>query len=143
MADRGTICSSSSAWPLRGRSDNHSPRRHSTLSEIEPRHSTLSEARSRLYQHRFLQPNSHFSEFFEICKIFTLLHRWKVKKAANFHQNFEILLNNLVDLENCRKMSVWLQKSVLIQPRTSLGKSAVSWPTDTCGPCGPLRPGRW
>ena len=33
---------------------------------------------------------------------------------------------NLVDLEKCCKMSIWLQKSVLIQPRTSLGKSDVS-----------------
>ena len=34
---------------------------------------------------------------------------------------------NFVDLKKCRKMSIWLQKSVLIQPRTSLGKNAVSW----------------
>ena len=29
---------------------------------------------------------------------------------------------NLVDLEKCRKMSIWLQKSASIQPRTSLLK---------------------
>ena len=34
-----------------------------------PRHSTLSEARSRLYQHRFLQPNTHFAAFCEIYKM--------------------------------------------------------------------------
>ena len=34
-----------------------------------PRHITLPEARSRLYQHRFWQPNIHFSAVFEIYKI--------------------------------------------------------------------------
>ena len=34
---------------------------------------------------------------------------------------------NLVDLEKCCKMTIWLRKSVLIQPRTSLRKSDVSW----------------
>ena len=34
-----------------------------------PRHITLSEARSRLYQRRSLQPNSHFATFFKIFKI--------------------------------------------------------------------------
>ena len=35
---------------------------------------------------------------------------------------------NLVDLEKCCKLTIWLPKSALIQPRTSLGKSDVSWP---------------
>ena len=30
---------------------------------------------------------------------------------------------DLVDLEECCKMSIWLQKTVLIQLRTSVGKS--------------------
>ena len=34
---------------------------------------------------------------------------------------------NLVDVEKCWKMTIWLPKSMLIQPRTSLGKSDVSW----------------
>ena len=33
----------------------------------------------------------------------------------------------LVDLEKCCKMRPWLQKSASIQPRTSPGKSDVSW----------------
>ena len=35
---------------------------------------------------------------------------------------------NLVDLEKCCKMSIWLQKSASIQPRTSLSKFAKNWP---------------
>ena len=34
-------------------------------------HVTLSEARSRLYQRRFLQLNTHFSTFFDIYKMYT------------------------------------------------------------------------
>merc|ERR1712224_257660 len=35
---------------------------------------------------------------------------------------------NLEDLEKCCKMSIWLQKSASIQPRTSLSKFAKNWP---------------
>ena len=35
----------------------------------QPRHITLSMARSRLYQHRFSQSNTHFAAFFEIYKM--------------------------------------------------------------------------
>ena len=35
-------------------------------------YSTLSEARSRLHQHRFLQPNTHFAAFFKIYKMSSL-----------------------------------------------------------------------
>ena len=35
---------------------------------------------------------------------------------------------NLVDLEKCCKMSVRLQKSASIQPRTVLSKFAKNWP---------------
>ena len=48
------------------------------------RHITLSEARSRLYQHQILQPNTHFAAFFEIYKICILLHRFKFKKNLRF-----------------------------------------------------------
>ena len=44
-----------------------------------------------------------------------------------FGQILKIQLAHFVDLEKCCKMSIWLQKSVLIQPRTGLGKSDVSW----------------
>ena len=42
----------------------------------------------------------------------------------------KIQLAHFVDLAKCCKMSIWLQKSVLIQPRTSLGKSDVSHAVD-------------
>ena len=53
--------------------------------------SRLSEARSRLYQHRFLQLNSHFSAFFKIYKICKLLYRSDLKILQNFVKNFVIL----------------------------------------------------
>ena len=48
--------------------------------------------------------------FAKICNFF--------KKSASF-----------VDLEKPEKMRIWLQNFVSIQPRTSLEKSDVSWPT--------------
>ena len=33
----------------------------------------------------------------------------------------------LLDLEKCCEMTIWWPKSALIQPRTSLGKSDLSW----------------
>ena len=47
--------------------------------------------------------------------------------SENFSKILKIQLAHFVDLAKCCKMSIWLQKSVLIQPRTSLGKSDVSW----------------
>ena len=41
-------------------------------------------ARSRLYQRRFLRPNTHFSAFFEIYKICNPLHRSKLNKFRKF-----------------------------------------------------------
>ena len=41
-------------------------------------------ARSRLYQSRFLQPNTHFAGFFEIYKIHKPLHRSKIKNFRIF-----------------------------------------------------------
>ena len=46
------------------------------------------EARSRLYQSRFLQPNIHRAAFFEIFKIYRLLHRSTFKISRFFFQNF-------------------------------------------------------
>ena len=45
---------------------------------------TLSEARSRLYQHRCWPPNNHFSAFFKIYKICTILRRANFKILQNF-----------------------------------------------------------
>ena len=57
-------------------------------SQISPRHITLSEARSRLDRRRSLQVNSHFSAFFEIYKIFTILRRSNLKFFRKFRQKF-------------------------------------------------------
>ena len=54
-------------------------------------------------------------------------------KIADFLQNFatfsKIQLDSFVDFEKPEKMRLWLQNFVSIQPRTSLEKSDVSWPT--------------
>ena len=47
-----------------------------------------------------------------------------------FAKNYKICSREddfLGGLEKCRKMRIWTRKSALIQPRTSLGKSDVSW----------------
>ena len=46
---------------------------------------------------------------------------------ANFCNILKFQLDSFVDFEKCCKMRIWLLKSVLIQPRTSLLKSDVSW----------------
>ena len=54
-------------------------------------------------------------------------------KFSDFLQNFATFsknqLDSFVDLEKPEKMRIWLQNFVSIQPRTSLEKSDVSWPT--------------
>ena len=50
--------------------------------------SKLREARSLLYRHRFLQPNSHFAAFFENYKIYILLHRSEFKISAKNSSQF-------------------------------------------------------
>ena len=45
----------------------------------------------------------------------------------NFANFSKIQLAHFVEFEKSCKMSIWLQKSALIQPRTGLGKSDVSW----------------
>ena len=130
-----------------------------------PRHITLSEARSRLYRRRSLQVNSHFAAFFKICKIFTLLHRselkfwrklsnifrdkkskilkilWKIRTIFSKKCEFRAVQKcaNLVDLEKCCKMTIWWPKSALVQPRTSLGKSDVSWQDGWDNACRSVR----
>ena len=56
-----------------------------------PRHITLSEARSRLDRRRSLQVNSHFSAFFKIYKICTILRRSNLKILQKFVKFFVIL----------------------------------------------------
>jgi len=48
----------------------------------------LWEARSLLYRSQSLQPNTHFAAFFEIYKIFILLHHSEFKNSAKFCQTF-------------------------------------------------------
>ena len=104
----------------------------------------LETARSRLYRRRFWPPNNHFSAFFKIYKICTLLLCSKLKMLRNFVKNLrkisKVLIKllqkfefravqkraNLVDLERCCKITIWWPKSASIQPRTSLGKSDVT-----------------
>ena len=64
---------------------------------------------------------------------------WKFTKNVQFLQNFERCLKrilqmkavqkceNLVDLEKCWKMRIWVQKSASIQRRTSSEKFAIIW----------------
>ena len=108
----------------------------------------LWEARSLLYRSRFWRPNTHFAAFFEIYKMCKPLHRsgFKIsvvqlfskmknelfiieKSLTIFDWNFEPgavqRFANLVDLEKCCKMRIWMQKSALIQTRTSLLKLGV------------------
>ena len=57
----------------------------------------------------------------------------KFRKICDFLQNFATFsknqLDSFVDLEKSEKMRIWSQNFVSIQPRTSLEKSDVSWPT--------------
>ena len=57
----------------------------------------------------------------------------KFAKFCDFLQTFATFsknqLDSFVDLEKPEKMRIWLQNFVSIQPRTSLEKSDVSWPT--------------
>ena len=101
-------------------------------------------ARFRLYRLRFLQENMRFAAFFKIYQILKLKFLKFGKKFANFApfaifllkfhenccffkpifcENFEIAAvqkdANLVELEKCCRMHIFLQKFVLIQPRTS------------------------
>ena len=76
--------------------------------------------------------------FAKFCKIFVILKKiqlltklnilqilkFQVKKKSDFRAVQKCA--DLVDLEKCCKITVWLQQSVLIQPRTSLEKSDVS-----------------
>ena len=100
-----------------------------------PRFLDLSEARSRLYQSRSLQVNSHFSHSFEIykiilrsfqiswifprllhhfCKIqhnFANFHRLK-HKFAKFHQNFHEIFSEFHQISgNLVRVLLRLQKS--------------------------------
>ena len=75
---------------------------------------------------RFSQKSAFF--FAKIRKF-----RKNFAKFCDFLQNFATFsknqLDSFVDLEKPENMRVWLQNFVSIQPRTSLEKSDVSWPT--------------
>ena len=79
---------------------------------------------------RFLQKSAFF-----FCKNPEISHFFL--KFLRFLQNFATFsknqLDSFVDLEKPEKMRIWLQNFVSIQPRTSLEKSDVSWPTVTPG----------
>ena len=65
----------------------------------------------------FLQKSGNFAKIL----LFLFLQNF-----ATFSKN---QLDSFVDLEKPEKMRIWLQNFVSIQPRTSLEKSDVSWPT--------------
>ena len=54
---------------------------------LSPQHITLSEARSRLDRRRSWRPNSHFSAFFKIYKIFIILRRLNLSNLQNSVKN--------------------------------------------------------
>ena len=76
-------------WRKRRRAPRGAPRQTSSLRPYDPGNCYLGppiseklwKARSRLYQHRFLQPNTHFAVFFEI---YSRPSRAKKKIASNF-----------------------------------------------------------
>ena len=74
---------------------------------------------------RDLQKSAKFTQILrKICENFRKnLQIFKI--FAIFWIILKIQPDDFVDLEKCRKMSIWLQKLVLMQPRTSLGKNAV------------------
>ena len=75
---------------------------------------------------KILQILKNFSEIIGFLQFFSEFSIF----SENFGKILKIQLAHSVDLEKCCKMSIWLQKLVLIQPRTGLGKSDVSWPFD-------------
>ena len=84
---------------------------------------------------KFCKILQKFCGFLEILVIIKFCKN--CEKVSKFLQNFAIFAeickicsreeDFLVDFEKCWKMRIWTRKSALIQPRTSLGKSDVSW----------------
>ena len=75
----------------------------------------LWEARSLLYRSQSLQPNTHFAAFFEIYKIFILLHHSEFKNSAKFRQTFSqfcsfIFENSLIFRNFCPKFTNFYEK---------------------------------
>ena len=104
------------------------------------RHITLSEARSRLYQHRFLQPNSHFAAFFKIDKIFTILRRSNLKickisskfsgfwrKNCKISKNFKIFSKNLKFFWNFSENFEQFSPKNWVPSGAKVCKSCRSW----------------
>ena len=67
-----------------------------------------------------------FNSIFNFAKLLTIFYK-KIEFGAVQKDV------NLVDLEKCCKMSIYLQNLASIQPRTSLGKSGVRGPTTQVG----------
>ena len=63
-------------------------------------------ARSRLYQSRFLRPNTHFSAFFELYKIHKPSHR-STLKICRFFANFRKFSLNFRDFAKFAKLCVF------------------------------------
>ena len=63
-------------------------------------------ARSRLYQSRFLRPNTHFSAFFELYKIHKPSHR-STLKIFRFFANFRKFSLNFRDFAKFAKICVF------------------------------------
>ena len=103
-----------------------------------------------IFQHYFFQnlqefakvckkfrTSAFFSEFGKVSDIFQNVLKF-LQNSENFYKRFFFLQKQIckiclreddfrVDLEKRWKMRIWTRKSALIQPRTSLGKSDVSW----------------
>ena len=77
----------------------------------------------------FATKYSFFSIFRDLQDLHTFapLQTPKFCKFLRFFKTIlRIQLDHLVDLEKCCKMSIWLQKSASIQPRTSLLKFDIA-----------------
>ena len=68
----------------------------------------------------FFRKNQKFKKILQKSDNFTEI----LQNLQKFANNLKIQLAHFVDLEKCCKMSIWLQKSALIQPRTSPPKFA-------------------
>ena len=72
-----------------------------------------------------MQISETFAKFAKNVKMFAKFSNFltEICKICSREDDF------LVDFEKCfKKMRIWTRKSASIQPRTSLRKSAVSWP---------------
>ena len=85
----------------------------------------------RKNQHLFCENPEISQKFCKICDFLQIFATFSKKQLDSF-----------VDLEKPEKMRIWLQNFVSIQPRTSLEKSDVSWPTAKSCPACARRPSK-